>query len=697
MFDYGRWAPGSRVQLCNVTWDAQYANLIDWSTVSRDSYFAEIESASIQISQMTYCAAGRPVRIPTPYAKAFQYNYIIVRNSTPVEGQSTYYYFITDMRYVAPNTTEIIVQLDVWTTYYERFRFGRFFLSRGHATNFLHHRYGTVDGREFLTRPEGLDVGSGYLIGDCNSWALANNASDYVFIVMSTVDLTADWGDENDPKLKSASGGNVGKFRYATQQLVGDHNAFNNLVVHLKEYPWISQGIMAVYTAPANLVRTTGSARTNAGKGPTLAFFDGSLSDTHTYWSDLRGQIMAKIPERYRSLAKFATAPYTYIELTTYTGTPLIFGPEMVTNDALVARVWANAVAPSPRIMFTIADLNQNGSKPNPYLGYEEHLDAMTGITNLPQLPVLNNNATMYAASNAHSIEYARQSAKWQQQKSIAGANLSMAQTSAGINASYAQTANSNAAGAANLAIGINARNQQWAVDTAFGVGGGIIKGAASGAGGGPAGMIAGAAIGGAGAGIGAAQSYLSNQITNDAATASYNVSANAANAATDISAGLSRYIADGNLQLATANARGDYANAIAGINAKLQDAELTPPSISGQLGGDMLQFNHFGMRCDARIKIPTMGAIRAIGEFWFRYGYAFNGFINPPQNLMCMERLTYWQCVEANVFGSLPQNMIDVVRGALQRGTTVWRHPSYVGTIDPADNNYNEESEVHV
>jgi len=645
---------------------------------------------------MTYCAANRPVRIPTPYARAFKYNYMVVSNSTPVEGESKYYYFITDMRYVAPNTTEVVLQLDVWTTYYNKFRFGRFFLSRGHATNWLHHKYGTADGREYLARPEGLDTGPSYLIGDCNSWALTSNTDTVRILIASTVSLVDAYGTVDAPQLKVPPARMINGIPYPIEVLACTWAEFSAASNYLKDYPWIAQGIIGVYIVPASMVETIAQpTHLNGTAGPTVHYFSGSKNVTHTVYSNFRNDIKAKLPERYRTLEKFLTSPYSYIEVTTYSGTPLMVAPEMVTSTDFTLQAWPWLVPPSQRIIATVHNLGQHGNKPNSYLGYEEHLDSITGITNLPTLPMVNNQATMYAASNAHSIAYAKESAAWQQQKAIAGANLSADQATAGINAGYAQTANSVTAGAQQLAISTDARNRAWGVNTAFGVGTSAAKGVIGGAAGGPAGMVAGGAAGAATAGVGAAQSYFNNQIANEAAAASFGVSANAAMQSNAISSDLAAYVRDGNLALATSNARGDYANAIAGINAKLQDAQLTPPSVAGQIGGDMLNFAKFGIRIDTRIKIPTMGVIRALGEFWFRYGYAFNGFIVPPTDLMVMTNMTYWQCVEANVFGDLPQTMIDVMRGALQRGTTVWRRPQDIGTMDPANNTYNDSAVV--
>lgn len=694
MFDYGQWQPGTRISLVNVRWDNSYGNIVNWRDYSRNNYFSSLEQFNVVINKMTYCAPNRPVRISIPYAKAFKYNYIVVKNAQTVDDDATYYYFITNMRYIAPNTTEVLLQLDVWTTYYDRFSFGRSFVVRGHIAGWLDNKYGTNDHREYLCRPEGLDVGSNYLIGDVSSWSLGNKGSGLSVVIMSTVSLTKDYGDESNPKLKSAGGTITSQVPYATENYFCDFNKFYSVMTYLSDYPWVSQGIISVTIVPTSTIDVQHSATQtmNGGKGPSLnklTFF--TYGTTHTFYNDFRTTLLACIPERYRSLKKFACSPYSYLEVTTYSGTPITVAPETISSAAFQVKQWVNPIAPGARIMYTIPHLNEHGSHPGGYDGYAEHLDVMTGITNLPSLPIVNNSAIGYIASNAHSIAYAKESAAWQQSKAVSGAQWAASAASSGINASYAQTANSNSLAAQQLAIGINARNASWGVNTAFGVGTGIAQGAVGGAAGGPVGAIAGAATGGLTAGVSAAQSYFNNQIANDAASQSTSASINAANTSQQISAEQAAYVRDGNLDLAMSNARGDFANAIAGINAKIQDAQLTPPSISGQLGGDILNLHVQGYRVDVRMKIPHMGVIRTLGEYWFRYGYTLNEWIDLPDSLMCMQRLTYWQCIDVNVWGPVPADMIEIVRGMLQRGVSVYASPDLIGTMDPANNGYKE------
>lgn len=688
MFDYGVWEAGTRVKLCRVRWDSGYVNVVDWRDLDRDTYFASVPGSTITVTKMTYCAPTRPVRLNIPYARAFEYNYLVVHNVSPVEGETTLYYFINDMTYVAPNTTELQLQLDVWTTYSHLMQFRRAYVTRGHAAMWLHNRYGTIDGREWLCRPEGLDTGSTPLIGGVASWQLCNTSNYYV-VITSTISLTGDYGSESDPKFKAASGSTAEQLPNGCEIYLATKSQFQALASYLKDFPWVAQGISSITLVPDEMVDTSSirTIRTNGGSGPDISGFLWAGKMQRTMWSNFRAAILMALPERYRGLLKFATSPFSYIEITTYSGTPIHVAPEMISDTKLALTVMGHAVPPSPRLMVTVDCLGQHGSPGDSYGGYSEWLDNMTGITAMPQFALANNNALLSQASQAHSIQYARESAAWQQHKSLAGARLGYDQATQAMGASGRLVNSSNAIAAQQTALANNTRNQMWELNTAFGVGTGVAKGAVNGAAGGVAGAAAGAVTGGLTAGVNAWQSRLSTDITNSAATASQGISAAGAIQANQISQALAAYNRDGNYALATSNAHGDYEMAIAGINAKLQDMQLTPPGMVGQSGGDAFNLVHNGMRVDARIKIPHMGYVRSIGEYWFRYGYALNEYVRLPDNMSCMSEFTYWKCLDVTVTGNCPSSMVDVVSAALVRGVTVWRDPADIGTIDYANN----------
>jgi hypothetical protein len=182
-------------------------------------------------------------------------------------------------------------------------------------------------------------------------------------------------------------------------------------------------------------------------------------------------------------------------------------------------------------------------------------------------------------------------------------------------------------------------------------------------------------------------------------AAVSYAINTNQANQSNAISTGLSGgvnrsqtanmgYVRDTNLDLARFSANGDYANAIAGVNAKVQDAKLTQPTTSGQVGGDAFLLSTYRWGVELKVKMVQPAVMNAIGEFWLRYGYAVNRFTTMPASLMVMDRFTYWKCKEVYLTASnCPETFKQALRGIFEKGVTVWKNPADIGNIDTAEN----------
>jgi hypothetical protein len=80
--------------------------------------------------------------------------------------------------------------------------------------------------------------------------------------------------------------------------------------------------------------------------------------------------------------------------------------------------------------------------------------------------------------------------------------------------------------------------------------------------------------------------------------------------------------------------------------------------------------------------------ALRRVGEYWLRYGYAVDAFINIPQSFMVMTKFTYWKLQETYlVHSAAPEGFKKVIRGIFEKGVTVWSSPNDIGNIDWADN----------
>jgi hypothetical protein len=693
-FNYALWTPGSRIAMVNVPWNNDYRDIVKFaSKAALNTYLDTLEGVGVIIENMSYLKPNQPIRINTPFNSAYRFNYIRVSNPIqPVPSDITrdYYYFVTDVRYVAPMTTEIVVQLDIWQTFGYDVTFGNSYIERGHIGIANENAFDNF-GRDYLTIPEGLDYGNEYQVltkrtekimeVDGNNGPTDKNNS---VIVVSSVDLIADPGDVSNPTLIAADGSFFHNLPSgaAIYYWEGTTNFFAWLG-SVKETPWVSQGIMSITMVPklSRYMSVTGIDEIDPTPAPwsRMGMLRYSLFNN---WRE-NSEILNKIPERYRHLTKFLTYPYMAIELTTFTGQPIVIKPE-AWNDAnatIVER--ATLVPPNQRVTFQphrynalttndVEDAFPIVPEGNPNYGgddFGEYLDFMTQISNFPTFALINNGAIGYLASNANSIAFQRNSADWSQTRALRGNEVAYDQASGAIGAT-ADSAKMNAwQDAALTVLGNNSRTTQGMINGFPGAVGGALHGNPMGA----ANYLA------------AAASNSVNVQANTEMSAVRQSNTKGQAGITNMQQGLVR---DTNYDLNNWAARGDYENTIAGINAKVQDAQLIQPNVSGQMGGETLNIiaNMFGV--SIRWKMIDKSNITMIGEYWLRYGYAVKRFATIPASLMVMTKFTYWKCLETYITtATIPEFFKQAIRGIFEKGVTVWADPSYIGTIDIADN----------
>ena len=145
---------------------------------------------------------------------------------------------------------------------------------------------------------------------------------------------------------------------------------------------------------------------------------------------------------------KFKTFPYAWIEFTLMNGNSIIIRPQDIYQNNLTLHQVAYYGPPTPRAAFYVRSLH-GGDNGGDTMREEcgEMLNSTIGVVDYPSLAVVNNAGQIYLASNAHSIDYQRQTADWSQQK-----------TSMGINNAYAQAQLS--AGYAEQQTGLGNRNR---------------------------------------------------------------------------------------------------------------------------------------------------------------------------------------------------------------------------------------------
>ena len=706
-FNYAVWTEGSVVTLTNVPWNNDYRDICqfpDASGQTLDEYIDSSETTNDIIHNISYLKFNVPVKINVPFNKAFGYNYLRVQNPLqPIPGTDvlkSYYYFILDVKYGAPNSTELTIQLDVFQSFRNDFTFGNSYIERGHI-GIANEKAFDNYGRDYLTIPEGLDIGGEYLqiarkkdeIIDINS------VNSFSILVVSTVRLDVDPGSVSDPKLSSAIGDRTqGIPSGAEVYIFPTYEDFLMLMVGYSNYPWITQGMVSITLIPDVTRYGYDLRQTNIINGATFYKLDngsltgkGKYTDLFNNWRD-SPEILNSIPIRYRHLSKILTYPYMVIEMTTWGATPIIIKPESWADANARISEKISLLPPGQRIVIYP---NRYNAKPDSVIDTEdidgetqyyddggEYLDLATQITNFPSIAIVNNMSISYLASNAHSIAFQNNSADWAQQRALRGNEVSYDQTTKGIQASK------NINSLQNAGIGAQAANQNLLLannQAVTGIGGTIAS----------TGQAALGLTNGT-LGLGGIAGAVANQLIGAITTGNQQASnTQAANITQQVSRGSNTaqnnqvgYVNDTNKGLADWAARGDFENAIAGINAKVQDARLTQPTTSGQMGGEAFNIVNRAMEVSLRWKLIDNASIRRVGEYWLRYGYAVRQFSRIPANFMVMSKFTYWKLLETYInSASMPEGFKQIIRGIFEKGVTVWADPSYIGNTDLADN----------
>ena len=692
-FNYAVWTADTKLDLINVPWNNDYRDIVRFdSKTERDEYLDTAALTGVRITNASYAKLNAPVMIGIPFNKAIKYNYLRASNPAQplgagVDEGRNFYYFITDVKYVAPQTTQITVQLDVWQTFGYDVSFGNCFITRGHIGMANSKRMDNF-GRDYLNVPEGLDTGSDYVVRAAaqETAIIPFGADAYDILVASTVDLLADPGTVSNPKIVSAQGGTISLMPSGASYYVfdGDSGSFGQYLASIKETPWVAQGITSITLIP-NIKRYFPSYTYGAVGVPKLAPSGVPNILEHKMLSNFRENMLGStsaagaFPAKYRNLDKFKVFPYSVIEMTTWSATPIILKPEAWNrSDADIVEM-ANVVPPGQRIVFYPAGYNAIGD-PETNRDNGDFLDYATMIQSFPTVAIVNNMSSMYLAANAASIAYQKDSADWSQQKALAGAGTAYDQASAAM-----QLMDSLAMTARNSDIASTYETNQNLMNQSIISGAGsIAKGAMSGSIGGGPGVL----IGGVGGGIDAAAGIAGSmfqQASNDVQQSIRN-SANMANTRDQL--GNAGYVRDTNNDLAKFAARGDYENTIAGINAKVQDSRFVQPQMVGQVGGDTFNIIHLRGEVNLRFKTLDNAHVAMIGDYWLRYGYAVSRFATPPADLKCMTKFTYWKMAETYLTGGpMPESFKQAIRGIFEKGVTVWTNPADIGNIALDDN----------
>ena len=370
-FDYTRWTPGTRFTVCDVPWDGE-RNIVDFGTdEARDAWFEEVPGEKVSLQTELHLLPDGTLKLPLPFSVMSRFNYVWVEYPLPTSPDSPiahasgrrtrcWGFFADSPRMLAPNTTEVRLRLDEWTTFGNHVAVTHCQLRRGHAP------MAAVDAGEYLADP--ISKSALLLAPDVNYGPDAGIVREHVFVplgagekyvmfasVMSPDDIAAmgeakPWdGDSTPPEYADtpdrwghqwevkgydwrigptdfsgvstpvspfASDGNVptGGFAYAVR--AAEATALFRAVV--EKTPQFMQSIRGVWVVPAEFLNLEGASTVRlAGVDVLRCAAVNELPDVEVH---LRKEDFG-YPEGYGDIAKLYTFPYACLNLSDNDGT----------------------------------------------------------------------------------------------------------------------------------------------------------------------------------------------------------------------------------------------------------------------------------------------------------------------------------------------------------------------------------------
>lgn len=644
--------------LRNVKLDHSYTNTIDFPTKEAQyNYFFNKIAFTVENGTYQRKTIG-VVRVPFLYDDIASCNYIMWQNAN--YSDKWYYAFILEIKYINPNLSEIIYDLDVIQTYMFDIEWKPSQIERDMGKQF------DINGFPLVNREvEDLNYGSDYdtvyeqnitqipnvsfMVLGFNLWVgdSSTNVNNVPLNITYAIVPVYVSHENNIPsdiqfKINNSDLTNVGK---VLKFFATDKN-FVNRLVSLKLYPFIPSDITYTRIDKTIFINSEHYEATILSASSNIFVMTNKKDlNLSAYTKTIQNNKYNNIPSYSEN--KMYMFPYTFGVLTNKRGQDFVVKLEDV-NTINLELIVQGSISNEPKIGYVIPNYNINGNSLTNVNGlkYEQTQGIIESIQN--DGAIVDDYTASYLQSNSNSIRVANANAKLIMQSAVDRANNTYNTGQTIINNKKAQA------------------EKNLALDVTRGVINATIQGAQTAA---NFGASSKALALGVGVGVGAESLISSGQTYMNTQEAIRNSALMEANT----------------LKNANISANTDYQVAIASTNAKVQDASCVPPT-SKQLGGDYIFDIIHG--CDGiyfQLKTVKPYYAEKLQAYWKRYGYKENAFRLP--NLKTRRYWNYIKCVQANIFGNIPQTDLLSIRDIYMQGITIW-HDDDIGNYS-RDNEY--------
>lgn len=271
-FDYSRFKPNARLKMCNVTWCGDYENVVKFENdTARDQWFDALSGDVVNLETMFNVKPDGSAKVPVPVTSAQGYNYLVVdlprmtSDAQPIEYASgerkaRYFYFILDAQQLSPNSTRLVLDLDMWTTYINDMQFDYILLERGHApvaaSPVADYLENPRDNSAYLLTADVNTGGEPYI--ERSRVAKNYSAEGQRACIVTACDLQGSFGTASAPTVPALSEPNTSGILASRVYSVAVSDLQKFLRAMEQNAPWLKQAVQGVFFAPADLLTQSG-------------------------------------------------------------------------------------------------------------------------------------------------------------------------------------------------------------------------------------------------------------------------------------------------------------------------------------------------------------------------------------------------------------------------------------------------------
>lgn len=615
--------------LTNVPFNLTYNNVMDFNTPTEQiTYF--LNKTKYVFDKLTYQrVTSSTIKLDINYNDLLDVNYLIFKNDSV--KNKWFFAFITDYEFISESTTKITYQLDVFQTYLFDYEFQSSYVEREHTKRFNDDSTPVIN-----TLDEGLAYGSDYITTNIKQYEQLEGI--IWAIIVSKVDLRSvpnkNYGGSNVSNIPtplyyygvpiSANGNNIGNFSINGTKVSTIQDIWNLFTTNSD---FVGSIVSMYYTSYVPFVVTKESdvsIRVDNRAGNLIEFAGLTvLKFTGIKWGTLSPTIFENIYEQFPKYeeSKLYMYPYSLIEITNFKGETFTLKMENMSKvlgfENKLDLVILSSLGISPKTAIIPRNYLNNTIFADNNMDTINSLDYGIIDNDVSDIPIVDDYTASYIQANKNSIATTNKYAL--------------------DNARRGVTQN-NATNRLNNAI-IDRQQDYRETD----------------------------------AGVSAISSILQGNI-GGALSSGYSLVK-----ATDM-AEASRASMNLNNQFANENLKINAEQAIGLTQAKLEDINNIPPTISNMGNNSLFSYGNNYRGVYVVCKTIRNEYAEQLTNYFKMFGYKVNKLEIP--NTKSRKSYNYIKTVDANIVGNIPNNYLNTLKGIFDHGLTIW-HTDDIGNYN--------------